>query len=106
MENETLIAQVVMMIVALLLHDLYKSLMKRIRANETMLKASLIRMLNTHFRLIDGIFDMVQAGVQGWASWSISAQPCSSHQMFFVAFTMCMAAFFLKEGIEKIVTRD
>jgi hypothetical protein len=78
-------------------------LLGRAKVATPKVKAKIVPFLQKYLSLIDGILGLGVAFYIGYLAFFVSGlNPMRPHQMFGVAFLMCIAFFELKLGVEKI----
>jgi hypothetical protein len=102
MTKYELIKIVVAALICALAKEMISWLLRRVKLATPTLKAKIVPFLQKYFGLIDGILGLSVALYVGYSAFFISGlNPPRSHQMFGVAFLMCVAFFELKLGVEK-----
>jgi hypothetical protein len=103
MENANWIEIVIIAAVGATAKEFVSAFIRHTAKQAATLKKKVAKLAANQWHRIDGGMDILQSLFQGWLSWGISAGPERPGQMFFVAFLMMVAGFYLKLGLEKIV---
>ena len=103
MENANWIEIVIIAAVGATAKEIASVFIRHTATQAATLKKKVAKLAAAQWHRIDGGVDILQGLFQGSLSWKVSMGPDRPGQMFFVAFLMVVAAFYLNLGLEKIV---